>query len=127
MATTTSKPPRRQRRGYWAEYRRNPANTERLLLVNAKSRAKRSGLDFDLVLGDLHIPHLCPALGIPLFKKAGRGGGPNSPSLDRIDSSRGYVKGNVVVVSWRANSLKKDATPDELERIASFFRQLSKS
>ena len=91
----------------------------------AKSRAKRDGREFSIALTDVRIPTHCPALGIPLFTKRGKGGGPNSPSLDRIDSSRGYVPGNVVVVSWRANTLKKDGTPDELRRVAAFYEQLT--
>lgn len=102
-----------------------PTPTERRLLNAARARAKRDGLAFDLQPGDIHVPDLCPVLGLPLFHKTGKGGGPNSPSLDRIDSSKGYVKGNVVVVSWRANAAKKDSTVDELERLAGFYRQLS--
>jgi len=50
--------------------------------------------------------------------------GPNSPSLDRIDNSKGYVKGNVIVVSWRYNSLKKDGTPAELVAVALFAARM---
>jgi hypothetical protein len=46
----------------------------------------------------------------------------NSPSLDRIDTSKGYVKGNVWVISWRANKLKSDATLAELESIVLALR-----
>ena len=60
---------------------------------------------------------ICPILGIPMQWNAGKGMGkqnPNSKSLDRIDSSRGYVKGNVIIISWRANRLKNNATREEL-------------
>jgi hypothetical protein len=39
-------------------------------------------------------------------------------SLDRIDSSKGYIKGNVWVISLRANRIKNDSTPQELRLIA---------
>lgn len=66
------------------------------------------------------IPSHCPILGIPLFK--GKSGGEaNSPSLDRIEPELGYVPGNIVVISNRANRLKSDATIDELRAIASFY------
>jgi hypothetical protein len=42
-------------------------------------------------------------------------------SLDRIKNSRGYVPGNVLVISLRANLLKGQATLAELQKIAAFF------
>src|SRR5208283_2776809 len=94
---------------------------ERYMLTEAKRRAKKYGLDFNLELEDIVIPEVCPALGIPLFSgglsEGKRMQGPNSPSLDRVDSSKGYVKDNVRVISWRANKIKSNATADELEKI----------
>jgi hypothetical protein len=99
---------------------RRLANLERWLWLNARSRARKLGLDFDILPDDVVIPQFCPVLGIPLAPGEGcREDG--SPSLDRIDQSRGYVRGNVLVVSWRANKLKGDATPDELRLIADFY------
>ncbi len=68
------------------------------------------------------IPTHCPILGIPIFQMTGnKGGGANSPSLDRIEPELGYVPGNTIVISNRANRLKSDATIDELRAIASFY------
>lgn len=97
------------------------ANPEARLLASARHRAKCRGIPFDLVIADISIPLLCPVLGIPL-SKVGEKPGDSSPSLDRIDNSKGYVRGNVVVVSWRANRLKSDGSPSELARIAEFYR-----
>ena len=47
-----------------------------------------------------------------------------SPSVDRIDPNGGYVRGNIVVVSWRANRLKGNAMVNELRAIADFYEQL---
>lgn len=61
-------------------------------------------------------------LGTPLgsfYKKATS----NSYSIDRIDSSKGYVKGNVWVISKRANTLKGDATLEELELLVVNLRK----
>lgn len=83
------------------------------LLQKARQRAKRLGLEFDLIADDIEVPTICPVLGIPLVLANGkpqRG----SVSLDRLDNSIGYVRGNVCVISYRANVLKKDATPEEL-------------
>lgn len=87
---------------------------------NAYHRAAKRGLDCTLDFRSIDVPSHCPVLGIPLFRTPGQITD-NSPSLDRIDSTKGYVEGNVVVVSQRANRLKSDATISELRRIADFY------
>ena len=95
---------------------------EQKMLYNARNRARAKGLEFNIDLADIVIPETCHVLGIPIViqqRKCKRTDtqSPNSPSLDRIDSTKGYVKGNVCVISCRANRLKGDATPDEIEAI----------
>lgn len=85
------------------------------ILHQARSRAKKRGLSFDLTEEDVTIPDICPVFGITLRRNKGRGFHPDSPSLDRIDNSKGYTKDNVRVISNRANLLKCDATLKELE------------
>jgi len=46
----------------------------------------------------------------------------NSPSLDRLDNTKGYIKGNIVVISNKANRLKGDATLQELERLVEWLK-----
>lgn len=75
------------------------------------------GEDFSIELEDIVVPDKCPILGIPLEYHRGVKQD-NSYSLDRIDSSKGYVKGNVWVISLRANRIKNDSTPQELRLIA---------
>lgn len=91
-------------------------NPLRTLLSAARSRAKAKGLECTITAADLTIPTVCPLLGILIDpfapKKAFH------PSLDRLDNTKGYVKGNVCVVSFRANHLKNDATAHELRTIA---------
>lgn len=96
---------------------------ERRLLTFARKRAKDKGLPFDLSVGDITIPAVCPVLGIPLFPNE-QTVGPNSPTIDRIVGELGYVRGNVVVVSFRANTIKNDATLDDLRRIIAFYEKL---
>lgn len=92
---------------------------EKRMLARAKARARERGHEFDLELSDIHIPTHCPVLGIALVAHKGRSGGnPNSPALDRIDNNKGYVKGNVMVISHRANMMKVDASPEELIKFA---------
>ena len=92
--------------------------------MRAKQRAQRDGIPFLITVEDCVHPTHCPVLGIQLEYGDGiNGSGPtdNSPSLDKIIPSLGYVPGNVIVVSNRANRLKQDATPEELQKLADFY------
>ncbi len=90
------------------------------LVANARKRAKDRGLDFDISVEALDWPEICPALGVRIAyaSKTVRGVQKYGPSLDRVDNAKGYVVGNVRVISLRANVLKRDATPDELMALA---------
>lgn len=82
-------------------------------------------MDFNLLPEDIVIPDVCPVLGIELRHNYGKNGPTDhSPTVDRIDNSKGYVRGNVIVVSFRANRLKSDATSAELLRVANFYSQV---
>lgn len=95
------------------------------LLANARMRAARFGVPFDLESSDIFIPEFCPVLGIKMeIGAGGRGFQPCSPNLDRIVPSLGYVRGNVAVISGRANKIKSNATAAELERIAAWMRSV---
>ena len=98
------------------------------LLYHSKWRAKRDGLEFNLTAEDIVVPLTCPLLGIPLvlhyYSKLTKGGDPAAPSLDRLNPKKGYVKGNVAVISYRANSLKRDASLSELESLVENLRKL---
>lgn len=89
-----------------------------------KHRAKKRGIPFDLTVDDVVIPDFCPVLGLPLYRNTGGlAQGPNSPSLDRNDPSLGYTKGNVTVISSKANAIKSNATPSELLRVAAYYQE----
>ena len=96
-------------------------NPKSYMLHNAKSRAKKKNLEFDLTVEDFDIPEFCPVLGLKLEQTWGEGCKDNKPSLDRIDSSKGYVRGNVQVMSWRANNLKSDGTLEEFLKLTEFL------
>lgn len=97
-------------------YRRKYTNR---MLNSARSRAKKSGIEFNITEQDITVPDTCPLLGIELFIAEGRRAVKhNSPSLDRIDSSKGYIKGNVWVISHKANTIKSNATPQEILQLA---------
>jgi hypothetical protein len=88
--------------------------------MTAKINARKRDLEFTISKEDIVIPATCPVLGIELRRATGRRD-QHSPTLDRIDNTRGYVRGNIVVVSWRANKLKSDATILELQQLAQFY------
>lgn len=91
-------------------------NPEKKMLYSAKKRASRNNMDFNITIEDIVVPDFCPLLGIMISTYHDDMG--NHPSLDRIDNRYGYIKGNVLVVSHRANMLKNNATAEELLTIA---------
>jgi hypothetical protein len=93
---------------------------------NAKRRAKDRDLLFELTKEDIQIPRICPVFGWILRRGVGRLES-YSPTLDRIDSSLGYFKGNVVVISYRANLLKNDGTAEEHLKIADWMDSMLQS
>lgn len=95
---------------YWLE------NPEKSLLRLAKARAKRKGWDFNIDETDIVIPEICPALGVKLERFT-----QYAPSIDRKDSSKGYVKGNIQVISELANRMKSNASPKDLESFAKWL------
>ncbi len=109
------------RDGIRASERRNRERlTGRALCMQAKGRAKRDGREF--ALDPLAIqatwetdPH-CAYCGVGL--EMGTKAFTNvSPTLDRVDTARGYTPDNVVLACFRCNTLKRDATLEELKAL----------
>lgn len=99
-------------------------------LLSAKARAKRLGLPFTIKPSDIKQPKRCPIFGMVLnYGGMGRGYGakPDAASLDRIYPEKGYVPGNVVVISWKANRAKSMLTPSELSKMAAFYASVDNS
>ena len=88
-------------------------NIEQAMLTNARNRAARRGLEFNLELSDIVIPEKCPLLEVP-FQFGTKECYDYSPSIDRIDNSKGYVKGNIQIISMKANAMKNSASLEEL-------------
>lgn len=87
--------------------------------ANMKARAKREGRDWEMTEEDIEWPLECPILSIPLNYSLGRGGiYYDSPSIDRIDPSKGYVKGNTRIISSLANTMKSNADEETLVTFA---------
>lgn len=80
----------------------------------AKRRARIKGLEFNIEVADIVIPEICPILEVPLVLGT-KDNYEYTPSLDRIDNSKGYIKGNIMVISKKANSMKNSASLQELK------------
>lgn len=105
----------------------NKTNKRYKIWCNLKKRAKLKGFDFNLELEDIpQIPKFCPILGIPIVINEGNHQPTdNSPSVDRIDSKKGYIKGNIRIISNRANRIKADATIEELRKVLEDYERIS--
>lgn len=96
-----------------------------MMLNSAKKRARIKGVPFDLTVEDLEFPEVCPVLGIPISRSPNGGWHwPSSPSLDRINPALGYTKDNIRIISFRANTLKNNASVKELELVLEDARRL---
>lgn len=93
-------------------------NQEKRLLASCKSNAKRKGVDFSLSVDDIIIPKKCKFLGIELTNIFDEGRVDSNASIDRIDSSRGYIAGNIQVISDLANRMKQNAGKEQLVTFA---------
>lgn len=102
-------------------------NPEQSYLLAAKKRAREVDVPFNLTIEDIVFPDYCPVLGIPVIlvrTDEPRVRNDNTPSLDRIVPELGYVKGNVKMISWRANRLKNDASLNEIEKIYNYMQNM---
>ena len=98
---------------------------EKRLLYYARKNAKRSGRECELTIDDIVIPEYCPVLGIKL-EPGEKICSDTSPSIDRIDSTKGYTKDNIWIISNRANRIKNDATIEEIGMLYEALQSLTK-
>lgn len=91
---------------------------ESYILHQTSENARARGLEFNLDRSDIIIPEQCPLLECLIFFDPENPGHWNTPSLDRIDNLKGYVKGNVWVISKKANTMKNNVSITELKLFA---------
>jgi hypothetical protein len=113
-----------QERSARTRFKYRETHPERIIFLSAKARAERDGFDFSIDYEDIKIPTVCPLMGIALTNIRGKGRVQTNPSLDRIDSSKGYIKGNIQVISELANRMKQDATSEQLIAFAKGILQI---
>lgn len=64
----------------------------------------------------------CQCCGRILHAKLGQGQHANGPSLDRLIPALGYVESNCFLVCSRCNTLKRDASLQELDAICKYIK-----
>lgn len=92
------------------------------MFSRVKSRALKQGIEFSISKEDIIIPEKCPILDI-ILKFGTMKQKASSPSLDRVDNSKGYIKGNVRVISQKANHLKSDMSLETIKRLLDYVSQ----
>jgi hypothetical protein len=95
-------------------------HTKKRMLKDAKYRAAKRNIPFNLTIDDIDVPLRCPVLGFVLRRRNPE----RAPSLDRIIPDLGYVRGNVIVVSALANRIKSDAAINQIRLVADFYETL---
>ena len=121
---------RRQQRRQNPEYRQRELDKgkeqrikfrEKYLLRSAKVRHQQQNIPFNLTIEDIIIPDYCPILKVPLTKHTMSKKDWNAPSIDKIIPELGYIKGNIMIISLKANLMKSNATKEELLEFSKFF------
>ena len=98
----TLKEQERRRRNHQSYRTSNPS---KYMLTRIRNSARDRGLDFNLELEDLVVPEVCPILGLPFDYDSPH----YTPSVDRLDNNKGYIKGNIVIMTTLANRMKFQA------------------
>lgn len=92
------------------------------MLNNAKKRAIKKRLEFSLTKEDIIIPKLCPILKVP-FIVGTKENYDFTPTIDRIDNSKGYTPDNIQIITNKANSMKNSADFVMLNNFANYIKE----
>lgn len=98
---------------------------ESVLFAGCKNRAIKRNIDFNITIDDIVIPEYCPILLQPIVQ-GNKDNYKFSPSVDRIDNTKGYIKGNIQIISMKANTIKNSATIEELQLFAKWINNTFK-
>lgn len=99
---------------------KNFSKRKHQLVTRLKSQAAFKNIKFDITEDDVEWSPICPILGIEINYFSLGGSKANTASFDRKDPSQGYIKGNVFIISNRANMIKSDMTIAQLERMITY-------
>ena len=101
------------------------ANVDRKkrMILKQRGRAKERGIEFSITEKDLELPECCPILDLKLDYFSHSAAVDNIATIDRIDSSKGYIPGNIQIISFLANRIKSDASIDTLEKVLKYLKE----
>ena len=107
-----------------------PEGLAKTFIYAARTRVRKTGLALNITAGDILAVwpknNRCPVLGTLFYFGPRRGRQrPDVATLDRLDSDKGYVRGNIAVISWRANDLKRNATVREIQQLLRWMKKIS--
>jgi len=100
----------------------DPSGFQRKLFINKRSDAKGKDIEFTIEMDDIDFPDVCPVTGAELLYQPGSKPLANTPSFDRVNPLRGYIPGNVQVISALANSAKSNFTVSMLEQLLTYMK-----
>lgn len=101
--------------------------TKGYMIRNSKYSSKKRGIIFNLKYSDIEIPEYCPLLNIKLtFRLQSDFNEFSHATLDRIDNNKGYIKGNIMVISRLANQMKNCASFEQLEIFSKNITKITK-
>ncbi len=103
-----------------AKKRKESLTREQKLFESIRNRARRNNIPFNIEVDDIVIPSHCPVFNIPFDNSVYY-----RPSVDRIKPELGYTKGNIAVISYRANWIKTNATLNEIFQLQKWLSSLS--
>lgn len=86
------------------------------IFTSRRYQALKHGTEFSLNKEDIVVPSVCPVFGTEFTRQT-----PYAMSLDRIDPNKGYIKGNVQILSRKANTMKSNASKEELLKFADWI------
>ena len=103
------------------DYTINPAL---YLYTIARKRATKYNMEFTITENDIHVPEKCPITGVKLevYVNTAKQSYLYAASLDRVDNSRGYIPGNIRVISRKANMMKRDLNIEMAEKLIKYMK-----
>lgn len=104
------------------DYRIKPPDSKEIYR-KLKQSAKKRNIEFTITvsdINDLSFPITCPVLGIPLrwHREMAQD---DSYSVDRVDTTKGYIPGNLEVISLKANRAKNNLTEEEIKKFIQYY------
>ena len=114
-------------KGYFFEYWHLPEDflkkyIKRTLVtkkINSKKNNIRYEIDYEYAVSIFPNDYICPVFNMPM--RFGNQDRSSSPSLDRLDSNLGYIKGNINWISMKANWTKSDLSYDEIINLIEWY------